>query len=164
MSNQWSTPDHRLPDPRMIAAWMPPTSEAGEAALPRRHDDRLGAAGESDQRSTERAGPPEEPVVRPFLLTQGRTRPVQNGLRVESMVAAAPAALYAPLRFELRSIVVRCQRPQSLAEIASALRVPLGVAKVLVADLLTERLISLAPLTELPIDVIERIRDCVRAL
>lgn len=163
MSDPWSTPEHRLPDPRMIAAWEPPTPRSTEPPLPRRYNDTPGTA-QGDQRSTERASPAEEPVIRPFFLTQGRTRPVQHGLRIESIVVAAPAALYAPLRFELRSIVVRCQQPQSLAEIASGLRVPLGVAKVLVADLLTEQLVSLAPSTELPIDVIERIRDCVRAL
>lgn len=160
MSDPWSTPDHRLPDPRMIAAWEPPTPRDAEPPLPHRPDDTLGTA----QNGTQSTPPAEEPVIRPFLLTQGRTRPVQNGLRIESIVTAAPAALYAPLRFELRSIVVRCQQPQSLAEIASGLGVPIGVAKVLVADLLTEHLVSLAPSTELPIDVIERIRDCVRTL
>jgi hypothetical protein len=159
MSDHWSTPDHRLPDPRMIAAWQPPTPRPDTADEP--HPPRDAADG-TGRRDTEPV--PNDPVVRPFLLTGGRTRPVRDGIRVESIVVAAPAALHAPLRFESRSIVEHCQRPQSVAEVASALRLPLGVAKVLVADLVTERLVTLAPSTEVPIDVIERIRDCVRAL
>jgi hypothetical protein len=122
-----------------------------------------------------RAGEPEpEPdtgddadddiLVRPFLLTGGRTRPLQDGLRVETMVSAQPAALSAPLRFELRHIVELCQRPQSVAEIAVGLGVPLGVARVLIADLATDGFVSCDQPGELPIEVIERIRDRVRAL
>jgi DNA-binding IclR family transcriptional regulator len=57
-----------------------------------------------------------------------------------------------------------CQTPQSVAEIAVALRIPLGVARVLVADLTTEGYVTYSQPTELPIELIERIRDRVRAL
>ena len=52
----------------------------------------------------------EEPVVRPFMLTGGRTQPLTDGLRIETQLRAAPAALSAPLRFEARRIVELCQR------------------------------------------------------
>jgi hypothetical protein len=39
------------------------------------------------------------------------------------------------LQFEQRDIVLLCRRPQSVAEVAARLRVPLGVARVLVSDL-----------------------------
>jgi hypothetical protein len=42
--------------------------------------------------------------------------------------------------------------------------VPLGVARVLVADLVTEGYVSFTQPAELPINVLERIRDRVRAL
>jgi hypothetical protein len=103
-------------------------------------------------------------LVRPFLLTGGRTRPLHDGLRVETLVSALPAALSAPLRFELRRIVELCQVPLSVAEVAVQLGVPLGVARVLVADLATEGFVSCAEPAELPIEMIERIRDRVRAL
>jgi hypothetical protein len=51
-----------------------------------------------------------------------------------------------------------------VAEIAVALRIPLGVARVLVADLTTEGYVTYSQPTELPIELIERIRDRVRAL
>ncbi|MCW2639460.1 MAG: hypothetical protein JWP76_1766 [Dactylosporangium sp.] len=103
-------------------------------------------------------------LVRPFLLTGGRTRPLHDGLRVETLVSARPAALSAPLRFEMRRIVELCQAPLSVAEIAVRLGVPLGVARVLVGDLATEGFVTCAEPAELPIEMIERIRDRVRAL
>ena len=52
----------------------------------------------------------------------------------------------------------------AVAEVASRIGVPLGVAKVLVADLYADNLVQLREPTELPVHVIERIRDLVRAL
>jgi hypothetical protein len=109
--------------------------------------------------------PGDELVVRPFMLTGGRTRPLHDGLRIETLLHAAPAALSAPLRFESRRIVELCQAPMSMADLAVALRVPLGVVRVIVADLVTESYLRIEEqLSELPIELIERIRDRVRAL
>jgi hypothetical protein len=107
----------------------------------------------------------DEPVVRPFMLTGGRTQPMQDGLRIETQLHAAPAALSAPLRFEARRIVELCQAPMSLADLSVAIGAPPGVVRVIVADLITEGYVLVENRTgELPTDVIERIRDLVRAL
>jgi hypothetical protein len=99
------------------------------------------------------------------MLTGGRTRPVRDDLRIETLLRALPAALSAPLRFEARRIVELCQRPMSLADLAVGLRIPLGVTRVLVADLLADGyLYQEEQPDELPIELIERIRDLVRAL
>jgi hypothetical protein len=144
----------------MIPVWQapPPTPRH---AQPEWDQPRAGPepAGPADDRV-----PDDDVLVRPFLLTGGRTRPLRDGLRVETLVSARPAALSAPLRFERRRIVELCQAPKSVAEIAVRLAVPLGVARVLVADLATEGFVSCTEPTELPIEVIERIRDRVRAL
>jgi hypothetical protein len=103
-------------------------------------------------------------VVRPFLLTGGRTRPLHDGLRVETLLFAQPAALSAPLRFEARRIVELCQRPMSIADLAAALHAPLGVIRVLVADLVVEGFVRCETQGELSVELIERIRDRVRAL
>ena len=109
--------------------------------------------------------PDDGVVVRPFMLTGGRTRPLQDGLRIETLLHAAPAALSAPLRFEARRIVELCQAPMSIADLAVALRLPLGVVRVIVADLVTSGYLRIEDqLGELPIELIERIRDRVRAL
>ncbi|MER7166927.1 DUF742 domain-containing protein [Micromonospora sp. NPDC000207] len=140
----------RLPDPRMIPHWTPTPPSDDPGAGPRHRD------------LTEE--PEDQAVVRPFLLTGGRTRPVQDGLRVETILSAQPAALSAPLRFEARRIVELCQRPTSVADVAVGLRVPLGVTRVLVADLLTEGYLRREEQGELSVAMIERIRDRVRAL
>jgi hypothetical protein len=106
----------------------------------------------------------DDVLVRPFLLTGGRTRPLRDGLRVETLVSAQPSGLSAPLRFERRRIVELCQQPMSVAEIAVRLTVPLGVARVLIADLAAEGFVWCTEPTELSIEMIERIRDRVRAL
>ncbi|BBH71832.1 hypothetical protein ACTI_85170 [Actinoplanes sp. OR16] len=106
-----------------------------------------------------------DPLVRPFMLTGGRTEPFFDGLRVETQLRAAPAALSAPLRFESRRIVELCQQPRSLADLSAALLVPLGVLRVIVGDLLTDGYLRIEHQPdELSVDLIERIRDRVRAL
>ncbi|BBH68797.1 hypothetical protein ACTI_54820 [Actinoplanes sp. OR16] len=107
----------------------------------------------------------EDPVVRPFMLTGGRTQPLHDGLRIETLIRAAPAALSAPLRFEAMRTVELCQRPMSVADLAVALRAPLGVARVIIGDLLSQGFLSIQDQPgELSTSVIERIRDRVRAL
>jgi hypothetical protein len=119
----------------------------------------------SDDRSDQLTGQSDDDTfLRPFILTAGRTQPLQDGLRIETQVVATPAALSAPLRYERRRIVELCQRSLSVAEVASGLGVPLGVARVLVADLATENLVMVREPAELPFHVIERIRDLVREL
>jgi len=109
--------------------------------------------------------PGDDLMVRPFMLTGGRTRPLTDGLRIETLLSAAPAALSAPLRFEAGHIVRLCQAPMSIADLSAALRVPLGVVRVIVADLVTDGYLRISEqLGELPIALIERIRDRVRAL
>lgn len=108
----------------------------------------------------------EPTLVRPFLLTAGRTRPTHDGLRIHTVLTASASALEAPLRFELRRIVELCQKPTSVAEVASGLSVPVGVARVLVADLVNGGYLTCHDQDEeaIGLDVIERIRDRVRAL
>jgi hypothetical protein len=107
----------------------------------------------------------DDPMVRPFMLTGGRTQPLQDGLRIETQLYAAPAALSAPLRFESRRIVELCQHPMSMADLAAGLHAPLGVVRVIVADLMTQGLLRAGDLPgELTTALIERIRDRVRAL
>ncbi|MFE2999545.1 DUF742 domain-containing protein [Nocardia sp. NPDC059246] len=141
---------HRLPDARMIAPGRP----RGWSGA---------AASEKPTRDT-RLADDEEQVVRPFMMTSGRTTPVVDGLRIETLVRATPAALSAPLRFELERVVRLCQRPHSIAEIGAALRVPIGVARVLVSDLVSEGHVSVGRTDELSTAALERIRDLVRNL
>jgi hypothetical protein len=118
--------------------------------------------------STPFTSPDDEPAedefaIRPFLLTGGRTVPVRDGLRVETLLQSHPDDA-TTLQFEERRIVQLCRRPTSLAEVAAALRVPIGVARVLVADLVAAGAVTMVEPGRLSLSLIERIRDRVRAL
>jgi hypothetical protein len=118
-------------------------------SLPRHVDDRNGS---------------DDLVIRPFLLTGGRTRPAREGLAIETLIQARPGAMSPALRFEARQIVELSQQATSMAELAAALRVPLGVARVLVSDLVADGSVTVVQREELSVQLIERIRDRVRAL
>ena len=76
----------------------------------------------------------EGSMARPYLLTGGRTRSDAGELAVEAMVAVS-AGSTAPSDRELAAIYSLCQTPNSIAEISAKCSMPLGVARVLVADL-----------------------------
>ncbi|GGK67673.1 hypothetical protein GCM10011591_44790 [Nocardia camponoti] len=136
-----------MPDPRMIP--MNRTVGWQEQAIP----EPVTSPDADDDR-----------FVRPFVLTAGRTVPLLDGLRIETLVQAPPSALSAPLRFEEHTVVRLCIRPHSIAEIGAALRVPIGIAKVIVSDLAAAGHVSVRDAPELSTAAIERIRDLVRAL
>jgi hypothetical protein len=145
----------RLPDPRMLPptqpkSWFEPVDPAGAGPQPSTPSDP----------SVEADGV----LIRPFMVTGGRTRPLHDGLKLETMVYAQPAALSAPLQFEQRRAIELAQEPITVAELASALDLPIGVTRVLIADLYTGNYLSLREPSELPTQTIERIRDLVRAL
>jgi hypothetical protein len=75
-------------------------------------------------------------VVPVYAFTGGRTRAAGQDLPLEAVVTATGLSLASgALQMESRAIVEMCARPKSLAEIGAALRVPVGVARVLVGDL-----------------------------
>ena len=73
-------------------------------------------------------------VVPVYAVTGGRTRSDAAELPMESLVmtTAQPSD---GLQAEYREILELADRPVSLVEIGSVLRVPVGVARVLVSDL-----------------------------
>lgn len=82
---------------------------------------------------------PSRPVtseVRPYLLTGGRARP-DAGLEIEAQVLTTSAGEDAltRYRYEQREIVLLCREPLAVAEVAARLNLHLGVARVLVGDL-----------------------------
>jgi hypothetical protein len=84
------------------------------------------------------------PVARPYTLTRGRTRPPGAELGLIDVVAAAsPAGESARgLGPEHRRLLDLCQKPVAVAELASAIDLPLGVVRVLLGDLSQQGLIS----------------------
>jgi hypothetical protein len=75
--------------------------------------------------------------LRPYLLTSGRSEPVDQTLEIEAQVQTTESgvAAYGRLSFEYREIVELCRSTMSVAEVAARLGLHIGVARVLVADL-----------------------------
>jgi Protein of unknown function (DUF742) len=91
--------------------------------------------------STGRGGP-RPALARPYSWTEGRTDPVVD-IAIEAQVQATPDGLAVPQRrtSPLWTVIQLCTEPRSVAEIAAHMSVPLGVARVLVADLLDEGMV-----------------------
>jgi hypothetical protein len=76
-------------------------------------------------------------VVPAYALTRGRTRSVGPDLPLEALVTTTEfgEARLSGLQAERRIIIELCAQPMSVAELAAHLRIPVGVARVLVSDL-----------------------------
>jgi hypothetical protein len=89
------------------------------------------------------AEPDEEPLIRPYAMTGGRTRP-RYQLAIEALVSttAAPERVVTLLP-EHQRICNLCLDIKSVAEISALLSMPLGVARILVADLAESGLVAI---------------------
>lgn len=81
----------------------------------------------------------EEPLFRPYTVTGGRSEP-RFHLAMETLVSSSfimeeDLALLTP---EQDAIIRLCRSYRSVAEISALLKIPLGVARVLVADMVDE--------------------------
>lgn len=106
-------------------------------------------------------------LVRPYLITGGRTEPADE-LPLEALVETTPAAVdvTGTLQFEPRRVLELCREVISVAEIAAKLAVPLGVARVLVADLAADGLVHVhqtATIDGPDIPLLERLLDALHA-
>jgi len=86
-------------------------------------------------------------VVPAYVLTRGRTRSLGEDLPLEAVVTASEAGLLRlpSLQAERRMIVELCAGPTSVAELAAHLRIPVGVARVLVGDLASSGYLAVHP-------------------
>ena len=110
-------------------------------------------------------------LVRPYALTGGRTRPDVD-IAIEALIIATPHAVqglrgYGRSSVDQHVLELCHRRPISLAEIAALTHVPLGVARILVADLLAEGLVAIASRTvtsDHSTDVLSRVLSGLRRL
>jgi hypothetical protein len=85
----------------------------------------------------------EGPLIRPYAMTGGRTRP-RYQLAIEALVSTTtPPERFATLLPEHQRICHLCQDIKSVAEISALLSIPLGVARILVADLAESGLVAI---------------------
>ncbi|GAA5071403.1 DUF742 domain-containing protein [Streptomyces sp. SID10815] len=111
------------------------------------------------------------PVVRPYAMTRGRTtHAAQHRLDLIAVVVAEPHVddpeADDTLSPEHVDIVELCRdTPQSVAELAAELDLPVGVVRVLVGDLVDEEYVHVnrpVPPAELPDESI--LRDVINGL
>lgn len=110
------------------------------------------------------------PVVRPYALTRGRTRPTGESLDLIAIITAIRGVRPDPssLGPEHRMVLRLCRLPVSVADIASELDLPLGVVRILLSDLSELSLISIhhpIPPARLPdADILKEVVDGLRRL
>ncbi|MGH3321712.1 MAG: DUF742 domain-containing protein [Streptosporangiaceae bacterium] len=82
-------------------------------------------------------------LVRPYAVTAGRTR-ARHAFAIEALVSTTAYGErdLTDKTPEFRAICGLCRELRSVAEIAAHLKVPLGVARVLVGDLADEGLVQ----------------------
>jgi hypothetical protein len=97
-----------------------------------------GRLGELDDEGGDDADTPGEPSarVRPYTMVGGRTRTGSGDpTPVEAIVVTVDVVRSTTLTLEPREIARLCTSPSSVAEISAHLHIPVGVVRVLVADL-----------------------------
>jgi Protein of unknown function (DUF742) len=115
-------------------------------------------------------------LVRPYAVTGGRTRPRMD-IAIEALVETTQRGRTVGERDglaagrELHFIVNLCDgRLQSLAEISARMQLPLGVARVLVADMAADGLVAVYEPTSLDgndavgTELLERVLSGLRKL
>ena len=111
------------------------------------------------------------PVARPYTVTGGRTRPRDEAhFDLIDVVArtGTPANALSAFSPERARILDLCRNAVTVADLASAIGLPLGVVRVLLADLVHEGLIEVArPATRGPVTdqhLLRQVLDGLNAL
>jgi hypothetical protein len=119
----------------------------------------------------------DEPLVRPYTITSGRTIPERDDLTLITLLTTVPEApsetghSLRRMQPEHRTILSLCKQPMAMAEVASALDLPVSVTKILIGDLIEAAQVRARP----PLDfthaggfpdmaILEAVRDGLRKL
>lgn len=119
-------------------------------------------------------GPGRDPrghLIRPYTFTRGRTEPTREVAIEAVLVTTQRGRQEAPFAGRDKHLICDlCDRqPQSLAEVAARTRMPLGVARVLVAEMVAEDMLTLHDTTiddsyTEHMDLLEKVLDGLRKL
>ncbi|MFL6127357.1 DUF742 domain-containing protein [Actinophytocola sp.] len=142
--------------PPPAQAPLPPLADTGPWREPKEHPPL----------SLEASGPRQ--LVRPYTRTGGRTH-VDYRLELETLLSTPLGRDYdiVTLRDDYRTICEMCRLPQSVAEISARLGLPLGAARVLIADLVPAELLYVHEVAEEDgpsVDLLSRVAAGLRKL
>ncbi|TDE20902.1 DUF742 domain-containing protein [Actinomadura sp. 6K520] len=84
------------------------------------------------------------PLVRPYAMTRGRTRPEGEGFELIAVVAATGVPAGDRLRYspDHARVLRACAHPVPVVELSADLGLPIGVVRVLLGDLRDEGLVA----------------------
>ena len=106
-------------------------------------------------------------LIRPYAMTGGRTL-AETEISLEAQIQATTRASQhlGAYRWEAAKVVELVQSPMALIEIAARLQIPIGVARVLVADLVNDGAVMLhiPEKSQSFASLLERVLDGVRNL
>ena len=150
--------NRQRPEPTFADVMNGFSFDAGRSPRRRRWGRRRGAEVESadvaaaqpEPTPAPRPGPPTAPLdlrapepeeqsaaaVRPYTWTRGRTKSGLD-LAIETLVSTSQRGReqVAVLQVEHRAVAQLCEQTRSVAEVAALMKVPLGVARVLLGDM-----------------------------
>ena len=134
-SNDWEPMDGRFSPGHGDSS--PPGNDLSAGGIPSPRD-----PGQHDSHPYRVSDSPGSSLVRPYAVSGGRTKP-RYQLAIEAMVAAShyEARDLSVLSPECQSILGFCRDWRSVAEVSAVLRMPLGVARVLIADMAVQGLV-----------------------
>ena len=106
-------------------------------------------------------------LIRPYAITGGRTG-AETDISLEAQIQASTRAdqLVGAYRWEAARLIELVQQPMALIEIAARIEIPIGVARVLVADLVDDGAVAIhvPQTTQSFSSLLERVLDGVRNL
>jgi Protein of unknown function (DUF742) len=110
------------------------------------------------------------PVARPYMLTGGRTRPKGRARLdlIDYVVRTGKSADGYPVTPERSRLLQLCRQAITVADLASATAIPLGLVRVLLADLVNDGLVTVrtqaapGPLTDT--GLLKKVLDGLHAL
>jgi hypothetical protein len=113
----------------------------------------------------EAEGEDDQPSVRPYFLTGGRTRS-EHELAFETIVRATVLAerRISALAYERAKIVHLCMAPHSVAEVSAKLHIPLGVAQVLAGDMVGDGLLTMSQSIGPPADDVSLLKRLIHGV
>jgi Protein of unknown function (DUF742) len=105
-------------------------------------------------------------LVRPYIMTGGRTRTGRRDLRVETVLESTRGGVPDDLPSEQLAIVELCTEPQSVAEVSAKLGLVLGVATIIAGDLISAGLLHVhhTDPVEVELDMLTKMIERVRAI
>ncbi|MGH9107809.1 MAG: DUF742 domain-containing protein [Acidimicrobiales bacterium] len=115
---------------------------------------------------TSQEAPDQLGLVRPFILTGGRTTTTRPGLRWETLVESLADRARLAKTSEQRAVLSLSGEPVSIAELSAYMHLPTQVVAILVGDLLDVGAIRIHQTdpVEIELSALTRMIERVRAL